>query len=130
MGFENQNTQKRWFEGFQILQDKTSPNNQQTDRQVFYKQEIRKMKQLTGVCYVFLPLWTGNQGNEWSHGQVGINGSSGIVQLVFEGVRGTFVYGDIAIDDIHLRLGKCGQSPGKFCVDFISVVSEWMNEWN
>ncbi len=33
-------------------------------------------------------------------------------QIVFEGVRGDGVYGDVAIDNLKVRSGRCSDEPG------------------
>ena len=52
------------------------------------------------------PLFTksGNLFNRWYLGEVPINLQS-TFQIAFEGVRGTNVQGDLAIDDVMLKLG-------------------------
>nr|KAG5689551.1 hypothetical protein BaRGS_022054 [Batillaria attramentaria] len=66
-------------------------------------------------------VWTknGTQGNRWINATVDINlGNSNQkqYQVVFEGIRGSGIRGDIAIDDISLRDGLCssggGSNPG------------------
>ena len=52
------------------------------------------------------PLFTksGNLFNRWYLGEVPINLQS-TFQIAFEGIRGTNVQGDLAIDDVMLKLG-------------------------
>lgn len=45
-------------------------------------------------------------------------GKSIILQVVFEGVRGNGIQGDIAIDDISVTPGACG-SAGKRCLTIL-----------
>ncbi|XP_053568668.1 MAM domain-containing glycosylphosphatidylinositol anchor protein 1 [Bombina bombina] len=53
-------------------------------------------------------VWTlsGNQGNKWKHVTVPIY-PSGPFQIIFEGVRGSGMEGDIAIDDVTVKKGDC-----------------------
>ncbi|KAM4770821.1 MAM domain-containing glycosylphosphatidylinositol anchor protein 1 [Rhinophrynus dorsalis] len=52
--------------------------------------------------------WTlsGDRGNKWQHAIVPIK-PSGPFQVVFEGVRGPGIEGDIAIDDVTVKKGEC-----------------------
>ncbi|XP_013416614.1 MAM domain-containing glycosylphosphatidylinositol anchor protein 1 isoform X2 [Lingula anatina] len=54
------------------------------------------------------PVWTrtGNQGNIWHKAQVRLVAVDK-VQVTFEGIRGFTGLGDIALDDILIRNGKC-----------------------
>ncbi|XP_066297911.1 uncharacterized protein [Branchiostoma lanceolatum] len=58
-------------------------------------------------------IWTrsGNQGNQWFSVTVSIP-TTGSYQVIFEGVRGGNVHGDIAIDDVSILQGAC---PGVHC---------------
>ncbi|CAH2256324.1 MAM domain-containing glycosylphosphatidylinositol anchor 1 [Pelobates cultripes] len=49
---------------------------------------------------------TGERGNKWQRANVPID-PSGPFQVVFEGVRGQGVEGDIAIDDVSVKKGDC-----------------------
>ncbi|XP_072347129.1 MAM domain-containing glycosylphosphatidylinositol anchor protein 2 isoform X2 [Scyliorhinus torazame] len=53
-------------------------------------------------------IWTmsGNQGEQWMYANININ-PSGTFQLIFEGIRGPSIEGDIAIDDVTVTEGKC-----------------------
>ncbi|XP_060684966.1 MAM domain-containing glycosylphosphatidylinositol anchor protein 2 [Hemiscyllium ocellatum] len=53
-------------------------------------------------------IWTmsGNQGEQWMHANININ-PSGTFQLIFEGIRGPSIEGDIAIDDVTVTEGEC-----------------------
>ncbi|EDO44550.1 predicted protein [Nematostella vectensis] len=53
-------------------------------------------------------VWTrrGNHGNQWLQGLVDIK-SSDTYQVMFEAIRGTSYYGDIALDDVTFRNGDC-----------------------
>ncbi|KAL8608892.1 hypothetical protein ACOMHN_065230 [Nucella lapillus] len=67
----------------------------------------------------------GNQHNKWTQGRVNLGAGLGSVQVVFEGVRGSSYLGDIALDDIRLQPGACGQSPGDCSFDVDSC--SWTN---
>ncbi|XP_018120384.1 MAM domain-containing glycosylphosphatidylinositol anchor protein 1 isoform X2 [Xenopus laevis] len=53
-------------------------------------------------------VWSlrGDRGNRWQHAMVPMN-PTGPFQVVFEGVRGSGIEGDIAIDDVTVRKGDC-----------------------
>ncbi|KAJ7393856.1 hypothetical protein OS493_003523 [Desmophyllum pertusum] len=51
-----------------------------------------------------------DQGNNWKEVELSFT-SSGAVQLIFEGVRGTSWKGDIAIDDVSIIPGSCSGKP-------------------
>ncbi|KAE8600239.1 hypothetical protein XENTR_v10013144 [Xenopus tropicalis] len=53
-------------------------------------------------------VWSqsGDRGNKWQHAMVPIS-ATGQFQVVFEGVRGSGIEGDIAIDDVTVRKGEC-----------------------
>ncbi|XP_067894990.1 MAM domain-containing glycosylphosphatidylinositol anchor protein 2 isoform X3 [Heterodontus francisci] len=53
-------------------------------------------------------IWSmsGNQGEQWMHANIKIN-PSGTFQLIFEGIRGPSIEGDIAIDDVTVTEGEC-----------------------
>ncbi|XP_075060547.1 MAM domain-containing glycosylphosphatidylinositol anchor protein 1 isoform X2 [Mixophyes fleayi] len=53
-------------------------------------------------------VWTknGNLGNKWQHASVQIS-PSGPFQVVFECIIGPGVYGDIAVDDVTIKMGIC-----------------------
>ncbi|XP_078334103.1 MAM and LDL-receptor class A domain-containing protein 1-like [Crassostrea virginica] len=55
------------------------------------------------------PIWTrkGTQGNQWNQAQVTITKNKQF-NVIFSGVRGNGVFGDIAVDDISLAPGACG----------------------
>ena len=59
-------------------------------------------------------VWTlrGNQGQNWQNGQAPIPRVSQDYSIVFEGVRGSFATGDIAIDDISFTESSCGGEGG------------------
>ncbi|KAK7473655.1 hypothetical protein BaRGS_00035133, partial [Batillaria attramentaria] len=72
------------------------------------------------------PAWSkqGNQGNHWVRGQIGLNAGTS-VQVVFEGIRGDTYHSDIAIDDVALKVGTCGQGPGN--CNFELDLCSWTN---
>ncbi|OCT79549.1 hypothetical protein XELAEV_18026358mg [Xenopus laevis] len=53
-------------------------------------------------------VWSlrGDRGNRWQHAMVPMS-PMGPFQVVFEGVRGSGIEGDIAIDDVTVRKGDC-----------------------
>ncbi|XP_064185854.1 MAM domain-containing glycosylphosphatidylinositol anchor protein 2 isoform X1 [Anguilla rostrata] len=58
------------------------------------------------------PIWTliGNQGDRWKQAKVNIHPTAAF-QMVLEGVRGPGIEGDIAIDDVTIEEGECGDPP-------------------
>ncbi|XP_064195541.1 MAM domain-containing glycosylphosphatidylinositol anchor protein 2-like isoform X1 [Anguilla rostrata] len=58
------------------------------------------------------PVWSlsGNQGDRWRQAKVGIHPTASF-QMVFEGIRGPGIEGDIAIDDVTLEEGECRDPP-------------------
>ncbi|KAK1795995.1 hypothetical protein P4O66_009096, partial [Electrophorus voltai] len=58
------------------------------------------------------PVWSlsGNQGDRWREAKVSIHPTSSF-QVIFEGVRGPGIEGDIAIDDVTLEEGECPDPP-------------------
>ncbi|XP_048830838.1 MAM domain-containing glycosylphosphatidylinositol anchor protein 2 isoform X2 [Brienomyrus brachyistius] len=58
------------------------------------------------------PIWTlsGNQGDRWRQAKVNIHPISSF-QMVLEGIRGPGIEGDIAIDDVTIEEGVCGDPP-------------------
>ncbi|XP_043930192.1 MAM domain-containing glycosylphosphatidylinositol anchor protein 2 [Protopterus annectens] len=64
--------------------------------------------QLKGQTTLDSPVWTlsGNQGSQWNHANVSIQPTTSF-QIIFEGVRGKGMEGDIAIDDISIVEGEC-----------------------
>ncbi|XP_036398037.1 MAM domain-containing glycosylphosphatidylinositol anchor protein 2 isoform X1 [Megalops cyprinoides] len=58
------------------------------------------------------PIWTlsGNQGDRWRQAKVNIHPTSAF-QMVLEGIRGPGIEGDIAIDDVTIEEGECGDPP-------------------
>uniref|UniRef100_A0A672Q4G5 MAM domain containing glycosylphosphatidylinositol anchor 2 n=1 Tax=Sinocyclocheilus grahami TaxID=75366 RepID=A0A672Q4G5_SINGR len=57
-------------------------------------------------------VWTlsGNQGDRWRQARVNINPTSSF-QMVLEGIRGSGIEGDIAIDDVTIEEGECRDPP-------------------
>uniref|UniRef100_A0AAR2J1M0 MAM domain containing glycosylphosphatidylinositol anchor 2 n=1 Tax=Pygocentrus nattereri TaxID=42514 RepID=A0AAR2J1M0_PYGNA len=64
-----------------------------------------KMKMAT-TCNAS-PVWslTGNQGERWRQAKISIHPTSSF-QVIFEGIRGPGIEGDIAIDDVTLEEGE------------------------
>ncbi|KAI8512343.1 MAM domain, meprin/A5/mu [Branchiostoma belcheri] len=58
-------------------------------------------------------VWSmsGNQGNAWQRASVDFSSSSSYFQIIFEGVRGQWDNGDIAIDDVEISNHACGAVP-------------------
>uniref|UniRef100_A0AAR2IMG1 MAM domain containing glycosylphosphatidylinositol anchor 2 n=1 Tax=Pygocentrus nattereri TaxID=42514 RepID=A0AAR2IMG1_PYGNA len=69
-----------------------------------------KMKMAT-TCNAS-PVWslTGNQGERWRQAKISIHPTSSF-QVIFEGIRGPGIEGDIAIDDVTLEEGECPDPP-------------------
>ncbi|KAM4694099.1 MAM domain-containing glycosylphosphatidylinositol anchor protein 1 isoform 2-T2 [Discoglossus pictus] len=63
---------------------------------------------VTRIGIMDTQVWTlsGNKGNMWQHATVPINPSEPF-QVIFEGVRGSGMEGDIAIDDVTVKKGEC-----------------------
>uniref|UniRef100_A0A673MWH0 MAM domain-containing glycosylphosphatidylinositol anchor protein 2-like n=1 Tax=Sinocyclocheilus rhinocerous TaxID=307959 RepID=A0A673MWH0_9TELE len=57
-------------------------------------------------------VWTlsGNQGDRWRQARVNINPTSSF-QMVLEGIRGSGIEGDIAVDDVAIEEGECRDPP-------------------
>ncbi|KAK9959939.1 hypothetical protein ABG768_010029 [Culter alburnus] len=57
-------------------------------------------------------VWTlsGNQGDRWRQARVNINPTSSF-QIILEGIRGSGIEGDIAIDDVTIEEGECRDPP-------------------
>ncbi|XP_072221770.1 MAM domain-containing glycosylphosphatidylinositol anchor protein 2 [Leuresthes tenuis] len=71
---------------------------------VFLRQKGRKVKDTS--------VWSlnGNQGDHWQQARVNIHPTTSF-QMVMEGVRGSGVEGDIAIDDVMIEEGECKDPP-------------------
>ncbi|KAK7098915.1 hypothetical protein V1264_003130 [Littorina saxatilis] len=70
---------------------------------------------VTGDANLGKAVWTksGTQGNTWRKATVDINlgdANSKQYTVIFEGIRGNGVLGDIALDDISQRVGYCNSS--------------------
>ncbi|XP_053553644.1 MAM domain-containing glycosylphosphatidylinositol anchor protein 2 [Bombina bombina] len=65
---------------------------------------------LKGQTVTEIPLWSahGNKGEQWNHANINIHPTTSF-QLIFEGVRGPGIEGDIAIDDISIVEGECAK---------------------
>lgn len=61
-----------------------------------------------------MPFFIGNQGNRWIRAQVGLPTNGQQISVAFEGIRGASYHGDIAIDDVTVKPGSCGQAPGNY----------------
>ncbi|XP_053331408.1 MAM domain-containing glycosylphosphatidylinositol anchor protein 2, partial [Spea bombifrons] len=63
---------------------------------------------LKGQVTSEVEVWSanGNKGEQWNQARVNIHPTSSF-QLIFEGVRGNGIEGDIAIDDISIVEGEC-----------------------
>jgi hypothetical protein len=70
-----------------------------------YRMNRRSNPQLTQI-------WTksGEQGTTWVQGQVDVSSTNGYF-IIFEGVVGNNVLGDIAIDDISMLDNSCSTIP-------------------
>ncbi|XP_051254884.1 MAM domain-containing glycosylphosphatidylinositol anchor protein 2 [Dicentrarchus labrax] len=55
---------------------------------------------------------TGNQGDRWRQAKVNIHPTTAF-QMMMEGVRGSGIEGDIAIDDVTIEEGECKDPPPK-----------------
>lgn len=67
------------------------------------------------VVNISMPVWQkiGSQGNEWKNGRYYMDSVNDLPgYIVFEAIRGSGAYGDIAIDDITVTKGHCPQSEG------------------
>ncbi|XP_074146734.1 MAM domain-containing glycosylphosphatidylinositol anchor protein 2 isoform X4 [Sminthopsis crassicaudata] len=63
---------------------------------------------LKGQTTIENPLWSssGNKGQHWNEAHVNIYPITSF-QLIFEGIRGPGIEGDIAIDDVSISEGEC-----------------------
>ncbi|XP_075470499.1 MAM domain-containing glycosylphosphatidylinositol anchor protein 2 isoform X2 [Ascaphus truei] len=63
---------------------------------------------LKGQTNTEIPLWSasGNKGEQWNQARINMHPTASF-QLIFEGVRGPGIEGDIAIDDISIVEGEC-----------------------
>lgn len=69
-------------------------------------------------------IWrlTGNQGNQWREATAPIRITVDY-QLIFEGVIGQSVQGDIAVDDIVYSIGRCPVQPAEADPSYVSTVA-------
>ncbi|XP_056676911.1 MAM domain-containing glycosylphosphatidylinositol anchor protein 2 isoform X9 [Monodelphis domestica] len=65
---------------------------------------------LKGQTTIENPLWSssGNKGQHWNEAHVNIYPITSF-QLIFEGIRGPGIEGDIAIDDVSIAEGECAK---------------------
>ncbi|KAM8783737.1 MAM domain-containing glycosylphosphatidylinositol anchor protein 2 isoform 2-T2 [Rhynchonycteris naso] len=65
---------------------------------------------LKGQTTIENPLWSssGNKGQRWNEAHVNIYPVTSF-QLIFEGIRGSGIEGDIAIDDVSIAEGECAK---------------------
>ncbi|KAI8512340.1 hypothetical protein Bbelb_089790 [Branchiostoma belcheri] len=77
--------------------------------------ELRVYQTPTGSAQLGTPIWSlaGDQGNVWDQARLDIAAANNF-QIVFEGVRGSSLYGDIAIDDVSFRSTPCGDGSCTF----------------
>uniref|UniRef100_UPI00398F2A05 IgGFc-binding protein-like isoform X1 n=2 Tax=Pristiophorus japonicus TaxID=55135 RepID=UPI00398F2A05 len=70
-----------------------------------------KVYQVEGGTPVLMWSETGNKGNKWIAGEVGLQ-LSGNSQILIEAVRGNEYRSDVAVDDISFHSGCCGDTCG------------------
>ncbi|XP_066300034.1 MAM and LDL-receptor class A domain-containing protein 1-like [Branchiostoma lanceolatum] len=70
---------------------------------------LRVRTQINGIDTVRWAL-TGDQGNQWSNGQVSV-GEIGDYQVIIEGEIGTTFRSDISLDDVAFTAGPCSVLP-------------------
>eukprot|EP00058_Branchiostoma_floridae_P025618 XP_002611108.1 hypothetical protein BRAFLDRAFT_70466 [Branchiostoma floridae] len=70
-------------------------------------------------------IWTrsGNQGNQWFSVAVSIS-TTGSYQVIFEGVRGSGVRGDIAIDDVSILQEACPEANANTSLSWFDFYDE------
>uniref|UniRef100_A0A673H899 MAM domain-containing protein n=1 Tax=Sinocyclocheilus rhinocerous TaxID=307959 RepID=A0A673H899_9TELE len=66
------------------------------------------------------PAWSlsGNQGDRWRQAKISIHPTASF-QVMFEGIRGPGIEGDIAIDDVTLEEGECPDPPSNRIFDLV-----------
>ncbi|XP_054882637.1 MAM domain-containing glycosylphosphatidylinositol anchor protein 2-like isoform X3 [Poeciliopsis prolifica] len=69
---------------------------------------------------------TGNQGNYWQQARVNIHPTT-TFQVVMEGVRGSGIEGNIAIDDVTIEEGECKDSPSNNLKSLASLPSYYVS---
>uniref|UniRef100_A0A8C1TDI2 MAM domain containing glycosylphosphatidylinositol anchor 2 n=1 Tax=Cyprinus carpio TaxID=7962 RepID=A0A8C1TDI2_CYPCA len=73
------------------------------------------------------PVWSlsGNQGDRWRQAKISIHPTASF-QVMFEGIRGPGIEGDIAIDDVTLEEGECPDPPSnrmyQACIRFPIII--------
>uniref|UniRef100_A0A8C1S4F5 MAM domain containing glycosylphosphatidylinositol anchor 2 n=1 Tax=Cyprinus carpio TaxID=7962 RepID=A0A8C1S4F5_CYPCA len=71
------------------------------------------------------PVWSlsGNQGDRWRQAKISIHPTASF-QVIFEGIRGPGIEGDIAIDDVTLEEGECPDPPSnrmyRACISMVT----------
>ncbi|XP_066292578.1 MAM domain-containing glycosylphosphatidylinositol anchor protein 2-like [Branchiostoma lanceolatum] len=72
----------------------------------------------TGNTQLGTPIWSlaGDQGNVWDQARLDLAADTNF-KIVFEGVRGSGIYGDIAVDDVSFRSTPCGDGSCNFDID-------------
>uniref|UniRef100_A0A672K271 MAM domain containing glycosylphosphatidylinositol anchor 2 n=1 Tax=Sinocyclocheilus grahami TaxID=75366 RepID=A0A672K271_SINGR len=71
------------------------------------------------------PVWSlsGNQGDRWRQAKISIHPTASF-QVMFEGIRGPGIEGDIAIDDVTLEEGECPDPPSnrmyRACISMVT----------
>uniref|UniRef100_A0A3Q4HYY5 MAM domain containing glycosylphosphatidylinositol anchor 2a n=2 Tax=Neolamprologus brichardi TaxID=32507 RepID=A0A3Q4HYY5_NEOBR len=70
---------------------------------------------------------TGNQGDRWRQAKVKIHPTTAF-QMVIEGVRGSGIEGDIAIDDVAIEEGECKDPPpnSEYALDEKLLFDSWL----
>ncbi|XP_066292880.1 MAM and LDL-receptor class A domain-containing protein 1-like, partial [Branchiostoma lanceolatum] len=77
--------------------------------------ELRVYQTPTDNPQLGTPIWSlaGDQGNVWDQARLDLAAVTNF-NVVFEGVRGSGIYGDIAIDDVSFRSTPCGNGDCDF----------------
>ncbi|KAB0375147.1 hypothetical protein FD755_013639, partial [Muntiacus reevesi] len=85
----------------------TGPN---ADRSGSKEGVLNVYLRLKGQTTIENPLWSssGNKGQRWNEAHVNIYPITSF-QLIFEGIRGPGIEGDIAIDDVSIAEGECAK---------------------
>ena len=73
----------------------------------------------------FCPKLTGHQGGEWIVASITVNPTPKSWQIMFEGIRGSSFYSDMAIDDYSMTVGQCAGGSKYLCR--VSVFSQEVN---
>ncbi|KAK7098916.1 hypothetical protein V1264_003131 [Littorina saxatilis] len=77
--------------------------------------------QITGTIFNI----SGNQGNRWIKAEMTVTSPSSSWEVVFEGIVGSGILSDIAIDDVSITSGACGASQGD--CNFDKDTCTWSN---